>query len=370
MLDLSASFINLVVDVDSFETAHHVEVIWLAMTAVAIRTSAPQWFNWFWVVRAWPSRFLASNSSLRLYMLIGLCRSGHFKGTARCFCPCHSFLQHFNVIELGLCDASPFRVAPNGSDCRKSVIRDNAIAAGKHHIITSIFANAISLHDFLAIAEVFLRDMSILDCSTAAGFLTVDITEVVNGLAGAETWECPYAAPWGDPSMVKVGTSRSIEDVLLGDSVELITGVTVSFLDYPWGRCHMVFYLRDGGLVAALRIWRQNWRSRLVCWILVLWCCLSDIDFLDTDGRNGSSGTEADRQRLLRNWVQGLVSFRSTVLVCCVHVAVLASEGTFTATISCPRPQKWRVREDASVARERDSCLIQLDWEWFLRVVN
>ena len=58
--------------------------------------------------------------------------------------------------------------------------------------------------------------------------------------------------------MVKVGTSRSIEDVLLGVSVELITGVTIGLLDYAWGRCHVLLDLRDGGFVASLRIWRQD----------------------------------------------------------------------------------------------------------------
>ena len=131
-------------------------------------------------------------------MRIGLCRSGHFQRAACRFRPCHALLQHFNVIELGLCDSTPFRVASNGRDRRESVIRDDAITAGKHHIVTSFVANAIPLHHFLAIAEVFLRDVSILDCSdatAAAGFLTVDIAEVVDGLAGAETWKRPDATP-------------------------------------------------------------------------------------------------------------------------------------------------------------------------------
>ena len=83
--------------------------------------------------------------------------------------------------------------------------------------------------------------MSILD---SAVLLTVDITEVVNSLAGAESWQRAHTAPRGYASMVHLVASRGIEEVL-GIIVKLIAAITISFLDYTWGVGHALIHFSD-----------------------------------------------------------------------------------------------------------------------------
>ena len=54
---------------------------------------------------------------------------------------------------------------------------------------------------FLALVEVDVAHVSILGCcdllahTTSVVLLTVDFSEVINSLTGAESWQCAHAAP-------------------------------------------------------------------------------------------------------------------------------------------------------------------------------
>ena len=306
-----------------------------------------------------------------MHLIWSLSRSivSHFKRATRRFSSCHALLQHFNVILPSLCDFTPFWVNSIRSDRGKSIVRQDAVAAREHHTVTR--ALDIALHHFLTIAEVFLGHMSILDC---AALLTVNITEVVNGFTRTQSWQGAYAAPWNYTPMWNIVTGRSIkEGIGICISFKVFpAAITISFLVYTRWWSNVVIDLRDGCLMAGMisvRILRQrkNCRSGLF-WLRCnqFWCFLSDINFLNTESIWGSL-CETNGQRLLWNWVFGF----GTSVNSCVIVAILASEGTSTATtISGSWPIKWRVREDASVARERHSCLIHFDRKWYFRIID
>ena len=210
--------------------------------------------------------------------------------------------------------------------------------------------------------------MSILD---SAILLAIDIPEVVNSFTSTESWQRADAAPWGYTSRVNMVASRRIEQyigrIIVSFFTILIAAITINFLlnTRRWG--HALFDLRDGCLMVSVRIWRQrkNWLSGLFYWLNHLRCCLSDINFLNSEANWGSL-CETNGQRLLRNWV-----FRFGACInSCIIEAILASEWTFSSTISCSWPQKWRVCEYTWIAREWHSCLFHFDRKWFFGIID
>ena len=79
------------------------------------------------------------------------------------------------------------------------VIGVDTVAAGK--AILRLTLSFLLLDHLLALVEVDVTDVSVLRCSnllahvTIVVLLTVDLSKVIYGLTGAESWQCAHAAP-------------------------------------------------------------------------------------------------------------------------------------------------------------------------------
>ena len=141
--------------------------------------------------------------------------------------------------------------------------------------------------------------------------------------------------------MVNLITSRRIEQnigrIIVSFFLIMIAAITIKFLLNTRRLGHMLFDLSDGSFMVSVRIWRQrkNRLSGLLYWLDHLRCCLSDINFLNSEANWGSL-CETNGQRLLRN---GVFRFGACINSCIIE-AILASEGTFSSAISCSWPQK------------------------------